>query len=60
MKDTLLTIDEVADALRIRPRTVRKWLYLGKLQAVKIGRSVRVRQSTVEALIREGTRGFQK
>ena len=56
MKDTLLTVDEVAEALRIRSKTVRKWIYLGKLQVVKIGRSVRVRRSTVETLIREGTR----
>jgi len=56
MKDTLLTVDEVANALRIKSKTVRKWIYLGKLQFVKIGRSVRVRRSTVEALIREGTR----
>jgi excisionase family DNA binding protein len=56
MKDSLLTIDEVAETLRIRSKTVRKWVYLGKLQFVKIGRSVRVRRSVVETLIREGTR----
>jgi excisionase family DNA binding protein len=60
MQDALLTVSEVADVLRIRSKTVRKWIYLGKLQVVKIGRSVRVRRSTVERLIREGTRGVQK
>ena len=60
MKDTLLTVHEVADTLRIKSKTVRKWIYLGRLEAVKIGRSVRVRGSTVETLIREGTRGIQK
>lgn len=56
MKDALLTVDEVTDALRIKSKTVRKWIYLGKLQFVKIGRSVRVRRTTIETLIREGTR----
>lgn len=56
MEDTLLTVDEVAGTLRITSKTVRKWIYLGRLEVVKIGRSVRVRRSTVETLIRKGTR----
>jgi excisionase family DNA binding protein len=60
MKDTLLRVGEVADALGLKAKTVRKWIYLGRLEVVKIGRCVRVRRSTVDALIRKGTRSFQK
>ncbi len=56
MEDTLLTVDEVAGILRIKCKTVRNWIYLGRLEMVKVGRSVRVRRSAVETLIRKGTR----
>ncbi len=60
MKDSLLTVDEVAETLKVKSKTIRKWIYLGRLQVVKLGRSVRVPRKAVEALIRKGTRGFQK
>ncbi len=51
----LLRIDEAADRLALKPRTVRKLIRLGKLPAVRpTVRAVRVREDDVEALIRLG------
>ena len=50
----VLTIAEVAERLRISPRTVRRQIGSGALYAVKIGRSVRVPRSVVEALLGVG------
>ncbi len=46
----VLTIAEVAERLRISPRTVRRQIASGALCAVKIGRSVRIPRSAVDAL----------
>ena len=51
----LLRIDEAAERLALKPRTVRKLIRLGKLPAVRPTlRAVRVREDEVEALIRLG------
>lgn len=49
----VLTIAEVAERLRVSPRTVRRQIGSGALYAVKIGRSVRIPRSTVDALFLE-------
>jgi excisionase family DNA binding protein len=46
----VLTIAEVAERLRVSPRTVRRQIASGALCAVKIGRSVRVPRLAVEGL----------
>ena len=46
----VLTIAEVAERLRVSPRTVRRQIGSGALYAVKIGRSVRVPRTAVEGL----------
>ena len=56
MKNTLLTVEEVADVLRLKVKTIRKWIYVGRIPFVKLGRSVRISRKTVEDLIRQGTR----
>ena len=60
MRDALLTVDEVAEALRIKSKTVRKWIYLGKIRVVKLGRAVRIPQRAVQSLIRAGTKDVRK
>ena len=49
----VLTIAEVAERLRVSPRTVRRQIVSGALCAVKIGRSVRIPRSAVDALFLE-------
>jgi excisionase family DNA binding protein len=47
----VLTIAEVAERLRVSPRTVCRQIASGALCAVRIGRSVRVPRLAVEALL---------
>jgi excisionase family DNA binding protein len=52
----LLTISEFADALRIRPSCVRRWLLESKITSIHVGRLVRIPSSEVERILRVGTR----
>ncbi len=38
----LLTVDEVASELKIKPETVRTWIRAGELDAVDLGREYRI------------------
>lgn len=53
MNDELLTVNEVAQILKIHPFTIRLWLKQGKLSGVKIGGRWRVRRSALEGFIGE-------
>lgn len=57
MTDKLLTSDEVAALLRVKPDTLRIWRYLGDRGPafVKVGSAVRYRQSDVDAWLRSRT-----
>jgi len=48
---TLLTVQEVAEQLRIKPSTVRAWLSARRLPRVYCGRCVRVPQEAVTEFI---------
>jgi excisionase family DNA binding protein len=50
----LLTVPEFAGALGVTDAAVRKWLYQGRLQKVKLGRSVRLRRRDLDRLVTEG------
>lgn len=49
---TLLTVAEVADLLRMKPATIRAWILRRKISYVKLaaGRSVRIPESEVQRL----------
>lgn len=51
-EDQLLTVQEVAERLRVHPITVRRHIKAGRLLAVRVGRSVRVRATDLEAYLR--------
>ena len=56
MDSDLLTVEEAAALLRVRPSTVRSWLRPSqgrrqRLPYVKLGRCVRIRRRDAEALI---------
>jgi excisionase family DNA binding protein len=55
MADQLQTIDETAQRLRLKPRTVRRWVFLRKVGYVKVGGAVRIPESEIERVISEGT-----
>ena len=57
--EDLLTVNEVAEFLRVDPTTVRRWIKNGVLQAVALPRrgkrtAHRVKRKTLENLLNEG------
>lgn len=50
----LLTVEEVAERLKMAPFTVRKWVRLGRLPALRLGdRRIRFMPEAVERWVRE-------
>jgi excisionase family DNA binding protein len=55
MTTKLLTVEEAGSRLSLAPATIRKMLYRGELPRVRpTRRSVRIPESAVEALARDG------
>jgi excisionase family DNA binding protein len=48
----LLTIDEVADRLRVGKRSVERWVAEGEIASVKIGRRRLVAETELERFLR--------
>jgi excisionase family DNA binding protein len=53
--DEYLTVNEIADHLKLNPQTVRNWIEQGSLPAVRIGRRVRIRRTDLDRVLAEGT-----
>lgn len=53
----LLTVEEVAGILRIKPVIVRRWLRDGILPGLKLGRIWRIDEQDLEAFIRKAKEG---
>ena len=50
----LLTVEDVALKLRLAPFTIRKWVRLGKLPAVRLGdRRIRFMSEAIDRWVRE-------
>jgi excisionase family DNA binding protein len=47
----LLSTEQVADALAVQPKTVRRWIASGELPAVKLHRQWRIRAEELERLL---------
>jgi excisionase family DNA binding protein len=47
----LLTVDQVAELLRLNPQTVRNHIDAGTFPAVRIGRRVRIKRSDLESYL---------
>jgi excisionase family DNA binding protein len=55
--DKLLTVNEAAERLCLRPSTIRKWLLRRELSYVKVGkRSIRIAEREVDRMITLGSR----
>ena len=50
----LLTVFQAADALALKPATIRKMIFQRRLPVVRIGRAVRIKEGDVELIIKEG------
>ena len=51
--EKLLTPEDAAKVLLVKPDTLRGWLRTGKLKGVRAGRLWRVRESDLEAFLKE-------
>ncbi len=47
-REPLMTVQEVADRMKVTPRTVGDWIRHSKLRAIKVGRDWRVSVSDLE------------
>jgi len=52
----LLTVAETAEALRIKPATVRAWVLRRKLASFRVGRAVRISAQEIERILHDGLR----
>jgi excisionase family DNA binding protein len=55
-KSRLLSLPQAAEELGTTVNTIRAWIYRRKIDFVKIGRSVRVSEETVQRIIDRGSR----
>jgi excisionase family DNA binding protein len=56
MNCKLLTVAEAAEALHIRPSTVRSWVMRQRITSIRVGRCVRISTDEVEKILLAGTR----
>jgi excisionase family DNA binding protein len=52
----LLTVAETAEALRIKPATVRAWVLRRKISSFRVGRAVRVSAEEIDRALHDGLR----
>ena len=52
--EEFLTVQEVADLLKLNQQTVRNWIDAGTLPAVHVGRRVRILRSDFDDLVESG------
>jgi excisionase family DNA binding protein len=54
---SFLTVDEVAEILRLNRRTVENWIKSGKLSALRFGRKgIRIERAEVERFVNGAAR----
>jgi excisionase family DNA binding protein len=51
----LLKLDEAAERLGLKLSTLRFWVWQRKIEVVRVGRAVRVKEDSIQRLIEEGT-----
>jgi len=59
-KPEIMTVEDVADYLRIKTSTVYEWAASGKLPGVKVGRLWRFERSEIEKWVRENRQGKRR
>jgi excisionase family DNA binding protein len=52
--DRFLTVQEVAELMRVSTMTVYRLIKAGELRAARVGRSYRLRESDVDAYLARG------
>lgn len=49
---TLMTVEEVAECLKLSPRTIRRRIAEGSLDVIRFGRSIRITEADLAEFIR--------
>jgi excisionase family DNA binding protein len=57
LDDSILTVAEVAEMLKLNQQTVRNWIEQGSLPALRVGRRVRIKRSDLERVLEAGYSG---
>lgn len=55
MDGKFYTVDEAAEQIGVHPKTVRRYIFGGKLQALKVGGQWRIYADVLEAFMKTGT-----
>ena len=55
MPETLFTIEEVAEMLKVKPITVRRLIADGQIETVRVGRQIRISESAYNKYVQENT-----
>lgn len=50
----MLSVQETADLFGVTKRTVFRWIKDGRIKAIKIGRTVRIKKSEIVRVMNEG------
>ena len=54
-EDRLLTVNEVAELMRVSNMTIYRLIKAGEINATRVGRSYRLRQGDVDAYLTKGS-----
>lgn len=54
MDDKLFTIEEIAEKLGVHSKTIRRYLYSGKISGQKVGSQWRIGQKSLDAFLKSG------
>lgn len=49
--ERMFTVAEVAALFKFTPRTIRNWITDGRIHAIRFGRSIRIPETSLKALI---------
>jgi len=51
MKESLMTVQEVAEHLHLSPHTIYKWVEKGRIPVIRLGYCVRFRPSDIREIV---------
>jgi len=55
MEDKFYSVDEAADKIGVHPKTIRRYIFSGKLEALKVGGQWRVYEEAMDKFMKTGT-----
>lgn len=55
MDEKFYTVDEAADKIGVHPKTIRRYIFGGKLEALKVGGQWRVYEEAMDKFMKTGT-----